>query len=239
VAGGPPIEDAPEPAREPRVREGDHAPPTYEADAFNCPYCGVLAQQFWTGLIGQRPGEKGYCGIGVYMSICLNCEKRAVWAAFGPHRDDVKMVKPQVSGGPRPHVDMPLDVRADYEEAQAIISNSVRGACGLLRLATEKLVEGMQPEGRDLNDRIGKLVATGLPPIIQQALDSLRVVGNEAVHPGQMDLSDDLDTALGLFNLLNVIVEDRITRPKRIAEMYSKLPAGKLQGIVNRDTPNT
>jgi hypothetical protein len=239
MPGGPPTEDVPEPDREPLVREGDRVLPAFQVDAFNCPYCGVLAQQFWTKLLGEEPGRTGYHGVGVHMSVCLNCEKRAVWAAFGPHRDDVKMVKPQVSGGPRHHVDMPPDVRADYEEAQAIIGNSVRGACGLLRLATEKLVEELQTEGQDLNDRIGKLVAAGLPVMVQQALDSLRVIGNEAVHPGQMDLSDDLDTALGLFNLLNVIVEDRITRPKHIAEMYAKLPAGKLQGIVNRDTPKT
>ncbi len=239
MAGGPAIDDVLEPGREPLAHEGEHVPPAFEADAFNCPYCGVLAQQFWTTLIGQQPGENDYRGVGVYMSICLNCKKRAVWAAFGPHRNDVKMVKPQVSAGPRPHVDMPAGARADYEEAQAIVGNSVRGACGLLRLASEKLVEELQPEGRDLNDRIGKLVAAGLPTMVQQALDSLRVIGNEAVHPGQMALSDDLDTALGLFNLLNVIVEDRITRPKHIAEMYAKLPAGKLQGIVDRDTPKT
>jgi hypothetical protein len=34
---------------------------------------------------------------------------------------------------------------------------------------------------------------------------------------------------------LNLIVEDRITRPKQIAELYAKLPAGKLQGILKRD----
>lgn len=236
MPSGPPIEEAPEPEREPLAREGGDVPPTFHGEAFNCPYCGVLAQQFWTDLIGKQPGETGFQGVGVFMSICLNCEKRAVWAAFGPYAEDVKMVKPQVSGGPRPHVDMPPEARADYEEARTIIGSSVRGACGLLRLATEKLVEALQPDGRDLNDRIGKLVAAGLPVMIQQALDSLRVIGNEAVHPGQMDLRDDLDTAIGLFDLLNVIVEDRITRPKHIAQMYAKLPAGKLQGIVNRDT---
>lgn len=65
---------------------------------------------------------------------------------------------------------------------------------------------------------------------VQQALDALRVIGNEAVHPGELDLRDDVDTASGLFELINVVVEDRITRPKRVAEMFAKLPAGSSRG---------
>jgi hypothetical protein len=48
-------------------------------------------------------------------------------------------------------------------------------------------------------------------------------------------IRDDVDTANGLFVL--VIVEDRITRPRHITEMYTKLPAGKLQGILDRNSP--
>lgn len=147
----------------------------------------------------------------------------------------MQMVFPAVGGGPRPHADMPSGVRTDFEEARTIVNASPRGACALLRLATQKLVNELQPEGGDLNDRIGRLVATGLPPIVQQSLDVLRVIGNEAVHPGELDLRDDVDTARSLFDLLNVIVEDRITRPKQIAGLYSRLPPGKLQGIAARD----
>jgi hypothetical protein len=146
-----------------------------------------------------------------------------------------RIIDPVIGGGPRPHVDMPPSVRPDYEEARRIVMMSPRGACALLRLATEKLVEELQPEGADLNGRIGRMVANGLPPMIQQALDALRVIGNEAVHPGTLDLKDDTDMATSLFNLMNLIVEDRITRPKHVAEMYAKLPASKLQGIENRD----
>lgn len=61
------------------------------------------------------------------------------------------------------------------------------------------------------------------------------MVGNEAVHPGTMDLRDDRATAEELFRLLNIIAEAMITQPKRIDEMYSKLPQNKLQGIAQRD----
>jgi len=130
---------------------------------------------------------------------------------------------------------MPDDVRADYEEARTIVNASPRGACALLRLATQRLVNELQPEGGDLNDRISRMVKAGLSPMIQQSLDVLRVIGNEAVHPGELDLRDDVETASSLFMLLNLIVDDRIARPKHVTEMFAKLPAGKIQGIVSRD----
>ncbi len=134
---------------------------------------------------------------------------------------------------------MPSDVQTDYEEARAIVARSPRGASALLRLATQKLVNELEGGSGDLNAKIGRLVANGLPIPIQQALDALRVIGNEAVHPGELDLEDDVETASGLFNLLNLIVEDRIEQPKRIAEMYAKLPPTKLQGIQQRDNPTS
>lgn len=131
---------------------------------------------------------------------------------------------------------MPDDAREDYEEARAIVSESPRGACALLRLAAQRLVDALEPGSESLNDKIGRLVANGLPLLVQQALDGLRVIGNEAVHPGQVDLKDDVETASALFGLLNLVVEDRITRPKQVQEFYGKLPPSKLQGIADRDT---
>ena len=57
----------------------------------------------------------------------------------------------------------------------------------------------------------------------------------EAVHPGELDLRDDIDTATQLFGLINLVVQDRMTQPRLVAEMYSKLPPNKLQGIQDRD----
>lgn len=52
-----------------------------------------------------------------------------------------------------------------------------------------------------------------------------------------MDLRDDTDTALAIFNLLNIIVEDRIIQPKRIKELYEKIPKGAKNAIKKRDIP--
>ena len=245
-------ESAPEPPPVP-VREGEHVAPEVGRKSFHCPYCGVLAQMTWRETWHERwpryvpPAPPPVLGTSdppferramteapVLLAWCWNCQEVQVWVGYG--ENDTRLVKPPVGAAVRSHFDMPADVRADHEEARSIVAMSPRGACALLRLATQKLVnDHLQPEGGDLNDRIRRLVAAGLPVPVQQALDALRVIGNEAVHPGELDLRDDVETANGLFMLMNVIVEDRITRPKHIDEMYAKLPPGKLQGIVNRD----
>jgi hypothetical protein len=90
--------------------------------------------------------------------------------------------------------------------------------------------------GKNINDDIGALVSKGLPIEIQQALDFCRVVGNNAVHPGEIDLNDTPEVAHSLFSMINFIVEDRISRPKRVADLYSKLPEGARTAIAKRDS---
>ncbi len=222
---------------EPIAREGEHVPPAFQSEAFHCGWCGVLAAQAWARLEQRR--NQFVTPVPVWRVFCSNCHEASFWLEDETDAGAHRCLYPIVGGGPRPHVSMPVGVRADYEEARAIVGMSPRGACALLRLATQKLVDDLQPGPASLNTKIGELVSNGLPALAQQALDALRVIGNEAVHPGELDLHDDIEAATGLFNLLNFIVEDRIEQPKRIREMYDKLPADKLQAIQLRDTPRT
>jgi hypothetical protein len=98
------------------------------------------------------------------------------------------MLYPDAGGGPPANPDLPEDIRGDYLEAQAIVGRSPRGAAALLRLCIQKLCKHLGEEGEHLWTDIGNLVRKGLPPAVQEALDAVRVIGNEAVHPGQMDL---------------------------------------------------
>ena len=63
----------------------------------------------------------------------------------------------------------------------------------------------------------------------------VRVIGNNAVHPGAIDLRDDKATGATLLQLINLVVDRRISTQKRIAEMYNNLPPRALEQIEKRD----
>lgn len=66
-------------------------------------------------------------------------------------------------------------------------------------------------------------------------LDSVRVIGNNAVHPGQIDIKDNKELALSLLSFINLIVDNRITQPKKILDIYNLLPDSYRNSIERRD----
>lgn len=164
----------------------------------------------------------------IFVSRCYTCKRLALWL------HDCLLYPPTMAG-PAPNTDLSADVMRDYEEARSILDLSPRGAAALLRLAVEKICIELGAAGNDINVQIADLVSKGLPDEVQQALDAVRVIGNEAVHPGKLDLRDDRDTAMSLFNLVNFIVEDRITRPRQRSAIYGMIPEGKRKAIEARN----
>jgi hypothetical protein len=168
----------------------------------------------------------------LHLSQCYNCDKFAVWVHDS-------LLSPPIRHGVQPNVDLPGDVLRDYEEARSILDLSPRGAAALLRLCVQKLCVHLGEKGRKIDDNIASLVKKGLNPLVQQSLDIVRVIGNEAVHPGIMDLKDDRDTATALLSLVNAIAVQMITHPKTVKAMYEKLPAAKKAAIEKRDGKST
>lgn len=145
------------------------------------------------------------------------------------------MVIPADSPVQPPHADMPQSIQIEYNEARSIFSRSPRAAVALLRLAIQKLMLELGEKGENINADIKALVAKGLPVQIQQAFDYCRVVGNNAVHPGEINLNDSPDMGQHLFSMINFIIEDRITRPRHVATLYEKLPEAARTAIEKRD----
>ena len=88
------------------------------------------------------------------------------------------------------------------------------------------------------HDDIKSLVQKGLSQHIQQALDFVRIIGNESVHPGEININDTPKIARQLFDLVNEIVDDRISKLNKQAEidkLYRTLPENKLEEIRKRD----
>lgn len=164
-----------------------------------------------------------------YFSQCHHCERPSIWIYN-------RLIWPQNGEAPPPNPDLPDDILADYREAGAILYLSPRGAAALLRLALQKLCKHLGGKGDNIDTDIRLFVKEkGLDPSVQRALDIVRVVGNNAVHPGKLDISDDRATAVSLFDLVNFIVEDTISRPKRIGDLYDRLPEGARAEIARKD----
>ena len=164
----------------------------------------------------------------MFFSRCAHCAKVSFW--FG-----TALVFPATSPAPAASPDLPADVAADYTEAATVVVLSPRAACALLRLALQKLCVHLGEPGKNINDDIGALVEKGLPGRFQKALDVVRVVGNNAVHPGELDLTDDQETALKLFGFLNLLADATITQPKNVDALFDSLPERAKDGIKKRD----
>lgn len=212
--------------------------PSHGLPAFNCPHCGAFAKQHW--FYGMKSLKKystpEYVTLAAVHMInaftfteCENCKKHTFWL-------NTQMVYPLTGTTQLPNIDMPEDVKTDYEEARRIVELSPRGAAALLRLAIQKLCKYLGGSGKNINTDIGRLVKKGLPSKIQKALDTVRVIGNNAVHPGLIDIKDDIETANILFTLVNIICENQISEPKLIDKVYKeKVPAKQKEEISERD----
>lgn len=200
-------------------------PPVFEESKFHCILCGVFAKQRWGYLVttgGSRTDFK--------LSQCEHCHESCYWY-------DGRMIVPSEAPVPPPHPDSPESCIAEYNEARDIVARSPRAAAALLRLCLQKLMIELKEKGKNINDDIGSLVQKGLPVEVQQALDYCRVIGNNAVHPGEIELTDNPEIAHSLFEMLNFIVDDRISRPKKVASLYNTLPKGAIKAVEERDAP--
>lgn len=194
--------------------------------SFNCPYCKAFSNMNWSSTFTRG----SVCIDHLNVALCAHCRKYSVWMG------DIMSYPSQIEVE-SPNNDLSDDVKIDYLEAANIMNQSPRGAAALLRLAIEKLVNELESKGKDLNAKIGDLVSKGLNPKIQKALDVVRFIGNEAVHPGQIDLNDSPEITQALFKLVNVIADDMITKPKEVDSLYDKLvPENHKNGINKRDS---
>ncbi len=201
-------------------------PPEYKKEQFHCILCGVFASQTWLPLEIRR--QYANTNTKFKGSYCSHCQGWSFWY-------DERMVIPSEAPIEPPHQDLPKDCVSDYLEARDIFSKSPRASVALLRLCIQKIMPHLGGKGKNINQDIGKLVDEGLSSTIQKALDVCRVVGNNAVHPGEINLKDSPKIAQQLFSLINFIIEDRIAKPNEIERLYSNLPESNKNAIEKRD----
>ncbi|MEP1384552.1 MAG: DUF4145 domain-containing protein [Paraglaciecola sp.] len=153
---------------------------------------------------------------GFSVATCSSCDEFTLWV-------NKEIVFPKKTTLPPPNPDLNDEIKDLYLEASSILIDSPKSSTALLRLALQKLLEQVGKSGKNINNDIKTLVSEGMSPKIQQALDLLRVIGNNAVHPGQINLDDNTEIAQKLFGILNFIAEELITKPKELEELYADL----------------
>lgn len=205
-----------------------------------CVYCGAYSQHHRrsigslsgnaadeaTNLLDGRP----FYFAKMYLLQCHNCDGIAVidWESDG-------VLYPHAAFGPLPNPDLSEDLTRDFNEARGIAAQSARGAAAILRLLVQKLCKELGEKGDDLNTDIANLVKRGVPVEVQQSLDAVRVVGNNAVHPGEIAVEDDIGMVEILMKVINIIALRMLTEPKEVQAAYALIPQSKIEAIARRD----
>ena len=206
-------------------------PPEYEKEEFNCAHCKVFAHQIWSKL-GVIDLFKVYLPSDLLtVSKCKHCNKWSIWI-------EESLVYPAQITVEDPNDDMPDEVKKLYRESAQVLSISPRAAAALLRLGLQILLGAVGGDGKNINDDIKKIVALGVEPETQRALDILRVLGNSGAHPGEIKLDEDPDLVHKMYGLMNYVTDRLITQKNQINELFEGLPEGIKDQIESRDSKN-
>ena len=218
--------------------------PEFERNRFTCPTCGTLSQMIWLELF--NPWEHDAVNAEnwelledyrFHAAVCVADGCVSIWLRYPEHTEEglvrrrTEMAYPPASHGPKPNPDMPESAKKLYLEAGNVLPGSTRAAAALLRMCTEDIIKFLatkQDKEKVLDERTSLYRRVEflrehdkLWPAeeIDDALDLLRVIGNDAVHsPEPREIRGDDDTrqvARSLFMLVDMITEQLITRRRR------------------------
>jgi hypothetical protein len=128
---------------------------------------------------------------------------------------------------------MPGDAKELYDEAREVLGISRRAGTALARASLERLLKTLdpQPGNPDLATRIVK-IAPRLPESLGQILTIIRVAGNQSLHvpdqPGELLVlildPDETEVVDLMFEAINELVEQLITRPAKVVTHFEKVP---------------
>jgi len=216
--------------------------------SYACPRCGALTNHLdEDGLGGQEISFDGQKFLtltcrGCKQSSLLHRYSRMIKRENGPGSYRIygeKWLYPKQNIFPRPENDMPDIVKELYFEASDIFADSPRGGSALLRLALQHLLRHFGVEEKQLDKAIRKLAEmTQFNENIIRAADTIRITGNNAVHPGELNEADIDGIGSKLFGLLNYLVRQGITEPKNIESIYSQIPEAPRRSAEQKDNRN-
>ena len=147
-----------------------------------------------------------------FFSQCNSCEEYAIWV-------NDRIVYPQAIIR-IPKDDMPDQIKTFYRQASSISSQCPPASAALLRTVLEMLCTELNYTEGSLKQRIEKMKNDGkIDDELHDAMQSVRIVGNNAVHAGQIEVDDSKEVVKVLFEIIDDITLDLFTKPKRRKEL--------------------
>jgi len=197
----------------------------FKSSAFQCPYCGVYVKQKWYDIAKGMISERGLDYYEefipeLHLSVCSKCGKYALWL-------NDSIIHPVGSIAPWPADGMPVSLKEDYLEARNVASISPKSACALLRLCLQKLLNYVGRNVRNIELGSINLIKEGRPQKLSDALWAVRATGPGAVPPGEISQRDNIETAITLFELINLIVESSVSRQREVSQFCRTFPKRK------------
>lgn len=162
------------------------------------------------------------------ISYCEHCGEIALW-------NNAQIIFPKTELTDDPNDDLSDEIKLLYNEARAVVNDSPRAAAALIRLALQLLCKDLGGKGKNINEDIKTLVARGLDSRVQKAMDTLRVVGNNGAHPGEINLNENREKVIKMFDIINFIAQKMITEPSELDRFFDDLPEGVKRAIDSRD----
>lgn len=207
--------------------------PCFKGAAFNCPHCGVYSRMEWDGFYDMYADRiKQVEKYSFFNSTCYHCQRSMIWYLKG---NNSKIFSPREVTIP-PEENMPENIKEIYEEASLVLGDSPRASCALLRLALQELMKYLKENiqiynglnNRNINEDIKEIINIGnfyqdQKEMLEEAMNSVRLIGNKASHPSELDINDNPEIANTLFEMINFIVGEIITKPKEREERLNKL----------------
>lgn len=228
----------------------NNADPYFQSTAFICPHCGKNEHQTWDWpkLIHKIKGTWEYHNLRY--SDCQWCKWRMVWLesytpiTLSKDKKENRIIFP-INYNRKSKIkflnDTPEIIIDDLKEAASIIDLSPRWSCALLRLALQKFLDEIifkinWNKKKTVDESINFLLNEKiLSQDIINIMHTLRIVWNEAVHPWQMDLKDDKETALKMFDFFNYLIKTIISDNKDKIKIFDMLPENKKKDAIKEN----
>jgi hypothetical protein len=191
----------------------------FKKKLFQCPHCGISTRHEWYNLAKGKISKNGIIYYEAfiphyYLSLCSKCKRYTIWL-------NDKIIYPELSFAPWPTQDMPRDIKDAYLEARRVVASSPKAASALLRMCLQNLMIHLGEKGKNVEHDLSNLIKKGLPKRLHHALWTAGVIGARSTRPNEITPKDDVNTAIALFNLLNMIVEATIAQQKKVKRLYT------------------